>query len=234
MSMQRVHLAEVRLPYQVTIHGQAVEPVRAEEGEQVLTVGHWRVGRQAGGVMTPCVREFLSYNAFPEDLAVAAADGHHHESVALRNGRFVVGVEGAAVPGCYRFPVGDGGCDEDVIAPDDRGRMPFARQFNLPTDVLGLAPLDRQVGVWCNAGAHGTAPLGPVVFRTRKHLVSRCGRCRQQPAYRQETDKLLYHCHCASNLAVGGKIGLLMGLRTTRPGRASESRGTPRSPACFL
>lgn len=30
------------------------------------------------------------------------------------------------------------------------------------------------------------------------------------------------------------ELRLLMGLRTTRPGRASESRGTPRSPACFL
>ena len=56
----------------------------------------------------------------PQLLAVGA-DGHQHQVVAFGRGQ------------------------EDAVAPNDRRRAGRARQRQPPGDVLGLAPLERQV-----------------------------------------------------------------------------------------
>ena len=60
-----------------------------------------------------------------------------------------------------------GDVEEDAIAPDDRRRARPRRHRQLPGDVLGLRPRDRQVLLAADAVARRAAPLRPVLGTRR-------------------------------------------------------------------
>src|SRR5687767_13495843 len=62
-----------------------------------------------------------------------------------------------------------GGIDKDAVAPDDRGRAAQARHRELPIDVFGCAPLQRQILFVANAVCVRTAPLRPVAGSDRSY-----------------------------------------------------------------
>ena len=130
----------------------------------MLAVGDRRVGREAGGVMCSFVRKSLSHDPLPENLPVASADSNDHKLVAMRYWEYVMRARGVAVLGIQGSTVRYGGGDEDAVAPDDRRRMPLARQRDFPADVFALAPFHGRVGVWRDASAKWSTPLRPVTF----------------------------------------------------------------------
>lgn len=58
--------------------------------------------------------------------------------------------------------------DKDALAPDDRRRNADSRQGGLPGNILRVAPLQWQRGLWGRAGVRGSAPLRPVGRRERE------------------------------------------------------------------
>src|SRR5206468_1723223 len=74
----------------------------------------------------------------PEHLAFSALDAPEVEVVAV------------------------GDVEEDVVAPDDRGRAGPARQRELPGDVFRRTPAEREVLLVGHAVAVRAAPVGPV------------------------------------------------------------------------
>ena len=84
----------------------------------------------------------------PLDVAACAVDGPELDRSAFVLGRHV---------------------EEDSVVPDDRRGAGPARHRELPRDVLGGTPLDRQPFVGGGTVQLRTAPLGPVVRRHRRH-----------------------------------------------------------------
>ena len=163
--MERLHLAEFLFPLELSLQVEAVEPVRAEEGEQKLTIGDRRVGCQARGVMPSLVGQRALHGALPEGFPVTAAQGQGHELVVARDRHAVVSAGGRAVSRRQGVAVGHGRGQENQIAPDDRGGMSAAGNRRHPADVLAafLAPLDGRISVGRYTRSQRPAPLGPVV-----------------------------------------------------------------------
>ena len=69
------------------------------------------------------------------------------------------------------------GRQENVVVPDDGGRMAAAGNFRLPADVFpfGFVPVERRIGVRRYARGQRPAPLGPVVGRNGVAAVGRFG-----------------------------------------------------------
>ncbi len=164
MSVLGLHLAEFFVPHQLAIKVQAIEPVRSEECKQMLAIGNGRVGRQAGGEMTAFVRKLSVQDLLPQNLAVSAANGEHHELVSMRHRSAVVCAFGLAVTGWECFSEGCRRSQENPVLPDDGRRVAQAGQRRLPTDVLFFAPLERRISVGCDAGSERPTPLRPIVL----------------------------------------------------------------------
>src|SRR5439155_6056873 len=121
-----VHLAEVFLPQQLAGGVEAVEAVGAEEGEDTLAVGDRRGRGEAGGVVAGLVRGGLVHRLLPDDLAGLAADREHGELVVVSRTQVVVSAR-ADEARRDRLAVGDRRGQEDLVAPNNRRRVAFAR-----------------------------------------------------------------------------------------------------------
>src|SRR5262249_3539346 len=156
----------VFLPAELSLEVVAVEPFRAEEGDDVLTVGRGR-GVRLGGLGVPLdLRDSLVRRPLPHDapgLPVQAVDlplvdgivGHGRD-VALQ-AYLELGLLLAA----------DGAGDEDPVSPDDRAGVPETRNGSFPPDVAGLLDVPggrRRVSLGDAAGARA-AEGGPVCDR---------------------------------------------------------------------
>ena len=96
--------------------------------------------------------------------------------------------------------------------------MPFSGQICLPPDVLGLAPFDRGIGIWCNAGTQGTPPLWPKAFRAfatifiichhryvrqREYCENRAKQSRHSPPYLVAVTEYIEHPSCVDEILIG-------------------------------
>jgi hypothetical protein len=59
--------------------------------------------------------------------------------------------------------------DVDPVADHDRARRPGTRQLGLPSEVLGVTPLGRRLGVAGDTVVAGTAKAGPLLGFGRGH-----------------------------------------------------------------
>ena len=174
MRVQRFHVAEIRLPLELAVHVETVKAARAEESEEMLAVGHRGVRRQAPGIVSAFVRKFLAQGPLPNNLAVGAVYGENDELVALRGRHVIVRAGRVSGYGVHGIPERDRSADIDAIAPDDRRGMPHARQRELPTNILGLAPFRWRVRIRRDASSQWSAPLRPdTVGADRVAIVSR-------------------------------------------------------------
>src|SRR6516162_5660106 len=162
--MLAVHLAEVLAPNQFAVEVQAVEAIGAEIGEDMLAVGDGRGRGEAGGDVARLVGNLLVNGLLPEDLARLAAHGEDDELMVESRGEVVMRA-GANELGFDGFAEGDRRGEEDVVAPDDRRRMPLAGNRGLPADVLRFAPLSRRLRGGRNTSAERPAPLRPGLIR---------------------------------------------------------------------
>src|SRR5258708_4172246 len=123
------------MPEQLALEIVAEHARRAEKGINVLTIGDTRCrGMRPGPVRLV---------GFALDLALPL--------------RFSVGPNANDVAH-GAGAVGTG--QEDAVAPDDRRRMARAsRQLQLPKQVLGIAPFERDLGIGGVTLARGAAPL---------------------------------------------------------------------------
>ena len=96
--------------------------------------------------------------------------------------------------------------------------MPFTGQICLPPDVLGLAPFDRGIGIWCNAGTQGTPPLWPKAFRAfatisiicrhryvrqREYCENRAKQSRHSSTYLVVVGEYVEHPSCVDEILIG-------------------------------
>src|SRR5262249_8848078 len=96
---------------------------QAQEGNiDQLAVGRWRGARVAIELVAR-LKGRVSDLALPENLAVLAVEAQQDAVLLLEQARG----------------------HEDAVAVADRGGMAVARNLGAPSDVVGGAPLDRQV-----------------------------------------------------------------------------------------
>ena len=165
--VERLHPAEVLLPFQLALEIEAIKAARTEEGVKPLAVGDGRIGSEAAGLVTALVRPLFAQDFLPQNSSVPAADGEHDELMAMRDRHAVVNAGRIVIDRLLRLA--DGHCGQDVnrIAEDDGRGMAFARQRNFPADIVGLAPVDGRIGVRRDAIGQRPAPLRPVAQRLR-------------------------------------------------------------------
>ncbi len=162
----RPHLidTEVSLPEELAVHVEAVQPVHAKVGIDVLAIGH-RGFRGVGVGAVPRHRrpaffhgrvpDLLTRLSVEADHPILVDDLHQVASVAA-----VAAVVGLRLGGFLDSWVGGHrGRHEETIAPDNGLRPAFAFEGNLPADVgllaVGIRPDDRERrggnGVCCRA-----------------------------------------------------------------------------------
>ena len=159
----RVEHAEVALPERLAGHVEGVEPLGAEEREQVAAVG----GERRGGVRRLRVALHLRHGGqhrpLPQDLPgplVEAVDDPAVRRVVLH--RRDVAVEAGLEP--RLVAVADRRRDVEAVAPDDRARVAEAGDVGLPEDVLrrGDVPFGGQRKALGDADSILAAERGPV------------------------------------------------------------------------
>ncbi len=136
--------------------------------------------------MTAFMRPLFAQDFHPHNAPIAAIDGEGDELVAVGDGHTVVDAGRIIINGFLRLADRHGGQHVNRIAEDDGRRMSFARQRDFPTDIVGLAPVDRWIGVQRNTVGQRPTPLRPVV-RERRGVAN--GSTIRQRGYREQAAK---------------------------------------------
>src|SRR5437762_11230584 len=97
--------------------------------------------------MTALVRPLFAQDLLPQNASIAATDGEGDKLMAMRDGHTVVNAGRIIINRLLRLADRESGQHIDRIAEGDGRRVSFARQRNFPTDIVGLAPADRWIGV---------------------------------------------------------------------------------------
>src|SRR5262249_58618029 len=133
-----VTLLGVECPDFAALEVMAGDRARPDEGVDILAVGARRRGSFIALIFLAGGLNRPGEWAFPQRLAVGP-DAQQDEVVALGAGQ------------------------KDAITPDNRRRSHLARQGQLPDDVLGFAPADRQPVAARDAVTVRPAPIRPVI-----------------------------------------------------------------------
>ena len=170
---------QVPLPHQLAVHVERDDLARAEPGVDHLPVGDRARRREVVLVVHAGQRARRLEPVFPQALAVGAVEGFDEEegavvAAALRVERPLAG--GRGVPALHEAGMvarrADAAADlrrhDDAVAADDRRRHAKPRERRLPRDVLGGAPLLRQLRLRRRPGARRTTPRRPV-GRAHRH-----------------------------------------------------------------
>ena len=132
------------------------------------------------------MRPLFAQDFHPQNASIAATDGKGDELVAVRDRHTVVDAGRIIIHGLLRLADRHSGQHVNRIAEDDGRRMSFARQRDFPTDIVGLAPADRRIGVRRDTVGQRPAPLRPVVQESP--AVASASTIRQR-GYREQAAK---------------------------------------------
>ena len=181
--VQRLHLAEVGLPFHRAVRVEAVKSARAEEGVKELAIGGRRVRGWTARVVPSFVRPFLAHDAFPQHAPIAPAHRQHHVLIRMRDRHAVMHARRGVMHRLLLFADWRRGHHVNAVAEHNGRGMSLARKFNLPPHVLLLAPLDGWVRIWRDAVRQRTAPLRPVVRALRRRRCEACSRTNEKDDY---------------------------------------------------
>ena len=174
------HVAEVAAPEFRPVEVEGVEALRTEEGDQHLAVRDRRpgspgavgMGASRDGASVRTVR-FHTVDPFVavQSVDLVAQDLIRRDAVTSAGRR-------RRIPDL--LPGGNGGGQEQPVAPHDGRRQAETRHRLLPAHVLRLRPLDRRIAARRRSGPARAAPGRPAAFHVRTR-----GRCRRHDAGRQ-------------------------------------------------
>ena len=98
--------------------------------------------------MTTFVRERLVYLRLPRDGSRGTLNGQDEKPMSSRYGQIIMRARSSTKTGRQLFTYWLGGSDEEAVAGDDWCRVPQARKWYLPADVLLFTPFLRGIGRW--------------------------------------------------------------------------------------
>ena len=187
------HVAQVFFPEELAFEVVPVEAERSERDDQVLAIGDRRSRSKPVVLMMSLMRQLGARGLGPTLLAGLAIEAQHRE--LLGPGRTIDHASPASCTASPRAlgpigwltarvrslrsgfrPGGDGRENEDLIVPEDRCGASSPRDSHLPLHMIGLAPLDRWVGV----GSHSVGLWAPPARPLRCSI-----RLQREPGIRQ-------------------------------------------------